>query len=572
MRLRRAIACAAGIAALLVAGAAALLLSFDLDAYRGQVVAALAQAAGRPVAIEGGLSLSVSLRPKLVAEGATLGNPPGFSRPEMLKVRRLEARARLWPLLRGVVQIDRLTLEDVDLLLERGPDGRGNWVLGGGGPGASSPPPIGRLVVRDASIGWRAGDRVEALRIDELAAVEKDGALEAELSGAARDRPLRIKGRFAADLGQAAPVIAARDLSFAFGQIAGEGKLSIGWASGRPRLDGRLDIATLDLDRAFGTEPAPDDGRLVPDVSLDPALLEAADAALDLRIGRLVAAGRVLADVSGRLRVESGRLDASDLSAEFARGRLTGALQARRLGRGVKLRLQADLAQAELADLATGGPASGRIDAQARLEGEGTSLRAVASSLSGEARLIGRDGRISGYALDLAAADILRLLAPWTERGGETKVSCLLFASTIRRGRAKVDALAVDADRVLVTGEGTIDLGRERLDLKLTPRPKEPSLLSLATPIDVRGPLRDPSVTPDEAGLARGVAGALLGNLALPGAGFLLPFLSAGAGDHPCAQTLAARPSEAKPPGETGVGGFFRGLGRTIDRTLGVGR
>lgn len=157
----------------------------------------------------------------------------------------------------------------------------------------------------------------------------------------------------------------------------------------------------------------------------------------------------------------------------------------------------------------------------------------------------------------------------------------MLFAATVRQGRAQTDALVVDADRVLVTGEGTIDLGRERLDLKLTPRPKDPSLFSLATPVNVRGPLADPGISPDEVGLVRGAAGALLGNLVLPGAGVLLPFLSAGAGDHPCAAVLdsgaksaaggkAAAPKPAKQEG--GVGGFFRDVGRSIDRALGAGR
>lgn len=576
MRLRSAALWTAAGAAALAAGTAALILSFDLQAYRDRVVAAVTEATGRAAAVEGELSLALSLRPRLVAEGVTLGNPPGFSRPEMLRIGRLEAQAQLWPLLRGRIEIDRLALDGVDLLLERGPDGRGNWSFAGDG-GSSRPPlpRIGELLVRDAALGWRSDDRTRSFRLDRLDAAERDGAIEAALTGVAEERPMRLKGRFSANLAEAEPTIVARELSFALGEIEGAGELTVVTASGRPRLEGRLMLATLDLDRAFGPGEPSRDGRLIPEARLDPAPLGVIDLDLSFTIDRLVAAGRALDEIAGRLRLAAGRLELSELSARLAQGKLTGSAHADRRRDGVAIGLRLDLAQAELGELAPDAGLDGRIDAKADLKGEGASLRALAASLDGEARLLGRDGRIEGRALDLAAADLLRLLAPWTERGDDTRVSCMLFASTIRQGRANADALAIDADRVLITGKGVIDLGRERLDLQLIPRPKEPSLLSLATPVNVRGSLAAPSVSPDEAGLARSAAGALLGNLLLPGAGFLLPFLSAGAEDHPCAATLASKasaPASTQEKGDRGVGGFFRGLGRSIDRTLGSGR
>ena len=572
---RRAALWTMAVVAALVGGVAAILLSFDLEAYRDQVAAAVAEATGRPVAVEGELSLGLSLRPKLVAEGVTLGNPPGFSRPDMLKIGRLEAEARLWPLLQGTVEIDRLVLEGVDLLLERGPDGRGNWSFAGDEAPSHGPPPrIGELIVRDAAIGWRTGDGARLLRLDRLTAVEREGAIETDLAGVVENRPVRLKGRFTADLGEAAPTVVARGFSFAFDEIEGEGELTVVATAGRPRVDGRLALATVDLDHAFGPGEPSADGRLVPEAPLDPAALDLVDFNLAFTIGRLASAGRALEGAAGRLRLEGGRLELADFSAQLAQGRLTGSAEARRRRDGLAAALRFDLAQAELSELLPGGAVSGRIDAKGDVKGEGASLRALVASLHGEARLVGREGRIAGRALDLAAADILRLLAPWTEQGADTRVTCMLFASTIRQGRASADALVVDTDRVLVTGKGVIDLRRERLDMQLTPRPKEPSLVSLATPVNVRGPLADPSVSPDEVGLARGAAGALLGNLVLPGAGFLLPFLSAGAEDHPCAATLAAKPDAAKPTKkeEGGVGGFLRSLGGAIDRTLGTGR
>ena len=576
MRLRRIAWWTAAVAGSLAAAAVAIVLSFDLDSYRAEVAAAVAEATGRPVTVEGRLSLAPSLRPKLVAEGVALGNPPGFSRPDMLRIGRLEAAAQLWPLLQGRIEIDRLELRHVDLLLERGPDGRGNWVLEGQpGGGSSASPRIGEVVVSDSVLGWRQADRTRSLRIGRLQARLDQGEVAATFEGDAEGTPIRLDGRFLAPPrreGDSGSAVAARGLRFKAGDVEGEAELTLVLAPERPRLDGAVSLALLDLDRLSGPSPPADDGRLIPDVSLAPPPLDIVDLALAVSVGRLVAAGRTADQVSGRLRLDAGELRLNELSASLAGGALTGSAEAREKGDGLAAALRFELRRAELAALLPDGPLAGRVDLTADLKGQGSSLRRLAATLDGDVRLLGRDGVIAGRGLELAAGDLLRLLAPWTERDGDTKVRCMLFAATIRNGRAAVDALAIDADRVLVTGEGTIDLGRERLDLRLAPRPKEPSLLSLATPVFLRGTFAAPSVAPDEAALARSAAGALFGNLALPGVGFLLPFLSAGAEDHPCAETLA-KPSGGQPrQKEGGVGGFLRGLGRSIDRTLGTGR
>jgi AsmA family protein len=138
--------------------------------------------------------------------------------------------------------------------------------------------------------------------------------------------------------------------------------------------------------------------------------------------------------------------------------------------------------------------------------------------------------------------------------------------------------MLLDTAKVTVQGTGTIDLGSERIALVLTPQPKERSLISLATPIDVGGTLAAPSLSPDRLALAKGAAGAVIGNVIIP-FGFLVPLISGGTGDeNPCLAALAqakangaARPGAAAQPrqGESGIGGALQGVGKGIRNLFG---
>ena len=60
-------------------------------------------------------------------QGVAFANPPGFSRPQMVTLDRLDLQLALIPLLSHRVEIDRLVLIKPDILLETDAKGRPNW-------------------------------------------------------------------------------------------------------------------------------------------------------------------------------------------------------------------------------------------------------------------------------------------------------------------------------------------------------------------------------------------------------------------------------------------------------------
>lgn len=145
---------------LLAAGAmAALMLALDAGALTPRLLATIEGATGRSATL-GAVSVRPGLVPRLAVEGATLANIEGGSRPEMARIRRIEASVALLPLLRGEVAFDRIAVDGADILLERAADGRVNWTFAPqrrpaaatAAPAASATAPAARRAVSVAEI------------------------------------------------------------------------------------------------------------------------------------------------------------------------------------------------------------------------------------------------------------------------------------------------------------------------------------------------------------------------------------------------------------------------------------
>jgi len=69
--------------------------------------------------------------------------------------------------------------------------------------------------------------------------------------------------------------------------------------------------------------------------------------------------------------------------------------------------------------------------------------------------------------------------------------------------KATSKAIVIDSDRAIVAGEATIKWSTQELDLKLMPKPKNASLISLLVSSPIARPARDPSVLPNPWGWPR---------------------------------------------------------------------
>lgn len=119
-----------GVPVLLVAlfvVAIVVLMNTDFNSYKPLIVEETKKATGRDLVIAGDLDLEISLTPAVAVGGVTLSNAKWGSRPEMIKVERLEAQVGLISALFGTVEIKRIVLIGADILLEVDSQGRANY-------------------------------------------------------------------------------------------------------------------------------------------------------------------------------------------------------------------------------------------------------------------------------------------------------------------------------------------------------------------------------------------------------------------------------------------------------------
>jgi uncharacterized protein involved in outer membrane biogenesis len=156
------------------------------------------------------------------------------------------------------------------------------------------------------------------------------------------------------------------------------------------------------------------------------------------------------------------------------------------------------------------------------------------SDLDGSIGAVMGEGYLTKY-LDLISVDLskkARLF--WGRHKKGDQIKCAVVQFDIKKGIADSRAFVFDTQIGILTGEGKINLGTERMDFLLVPKPKNPGLLELSTKLRVSGTILDAKVRPDHLALLKKGARAL-SSLAIGPVGLLAPFVRLGAHKkHPC--------------------------------------
>ncbi len=190
------------ITALLLVLAVLLIVLFDWNWFRGPIERTVQARTGRELHI-GHLDVALGRTTTVRANRLTFANADWSKHPQMASVARAELDIRLWPLLRGRVQIPEIRLNDPDLLLESATAQHpGNWVFDQRGGG--SMPALGRLLVHQGRLRFvdTAGRTDIDISVNSLAATQGDAAPPINIAGKGRWKgyPFTLKGSTASPL------------------------------------------------------------------------------------------------------------------------------------------------------------------------------------------------------------------------------------------------------------------------------------------------------------------------------------------------------------------------------------
>lgn len=101
--------------------------NFDLNKYKAYASQIVEEQLGRKFAINGEASIGISLVPTLILEDVELANAEWAANPQMAKVKKLELKFALVPLLKKQIVVDKAVLTNPEVYLEMSKSGEGNW-------------------------------------------------------------------------------------------------------------------------------------------------------------------------------------------------------------------------------------------------------------------------------------------------------------------------------------------------------------------------------------------------------------------------------------------------------------
>jgi AsmA family protein len=186
----------------------AILSSIDFNTLKPFVAQVVKRETGRDLEIRGAIDVKLGFRPSLVIHDLLFQNAPWASRPEMVKIRRAEARVMVLPLLKREIHIAQLVLLEPDIFLET--DKSGKWNFEFEVPEGSSQKsttsrsftlPVmafHQVQVEKGNVSYRkAGtEAVCCLAIDRFTARSEglESPLVLAFNGSYKDKPLELRG------------------------------------------------------------------------------------------------------------------------------------------------------------------------------------------------------------------------------------------------------------------------------------------------------------------------------------------------------------------------------------------
>ncbi len=446
--------------------------------------------------------------------------------------------------------------------------------------------------------GQKGMDLNFSVKGKDLANLQRLSGSETPLKG-----PFEISGK-AADTG--AKAYKVQDLKVVLPNMDLSGSAEVNLADKRPNLTAAFSSQKLDLRPFFPKEEgrAPKTAAKRDKVFLsDPLPLEGlkrADASLQIRAAQILMPQMALNNLVVDLVARDGALTLKPLKAGLREGTLEGHIDLRPKGKSAVLEAVLKVSKLDIGrmakELQIDEEIEGIVDLDLDVKGQGGSVAELMAGLNGKSVLVMGKGRFDNQYIELLGADIgssaLRLINPFSQEEKYVEINCMVSGFDIKDGIANNTALVIDTNRMIVVGEGKVNLKTEELDISFKSSPKQGagasglgkvslSLSDLTRPFKLGGTLANPSLAFDPTQAALSIGKSVGGMVLFGPLGIAAGLVSGSSGDeHPCIKALDAAKTgvEANEKGTAeklmegvtgGAKGAAEGVGRGLKKLFG---
>jgi len=181
----------------------------------------------------------------------------------------------------------------------------------------------------------------------------------------------------------------------------------------------------------------------------------------------------------------------------------------------------------------------GELNGDADISGRGNSVAKLLGTANGNLKMLINDGAISRELMELAGLNVGNYVVGKIFGDKEVKINCAAADFDIKSGLATTRLFVFDTENAIIYIDGTANMATEQLDLTITPESKGWRLISLRSPLYVRGKFIKPDAGVKAVPLLlRGAGMVALGVIAAPAAGLLALVAPSGGEPNQCAPLL----------------------------------
>jgi uncharacterized protein involved in outer membrane biogenesis len=506
--------------------------------YKDQIETRVKAATGRDFRINGDLKFSILPSLELSARDIAFSNRPGAAQKEMIKLKGLDLKLKLGPLLSGRFEIVALELVEPQIVLEVDKDGKANWQFDTavGTPAAAPPATTTPAAPKPAEAAPKPqsapkpasgpSDIMESLRIETLRIVRGNvifadvrsgaryeiGKVNVQISLPGEERPFRFEGdteykgkliRYRSEVKALAEVVKGQSSPLTFDVGSDLGKIALSGtlhAAPEPRFAGALKVD-------------------IPSVKALLAWLGSAMPEADA-LGPILLTANIAGSQKG--------VALSEIDTKLFKGTANGSIAVTTPGGKIALAANVTLkgldGHALLVAVGATDRIAGTLNATANLTGTGADAKSIQNTLNGTAAFQFANGALRGYNLagmfraigDLknpleAIQHVKKAVDALNKHDPNQKTDFSELSASFRavNGVFTTNDLRMSAPLIRVEGRGSISLPASALDMGLLVKAVgtlegqggQFTKLGIPIPLRVRGPFSNVSYGLDEKAL-----------------------------------------------------------------------
>jgi uncharacterized protein involved in outer membrane biogenesis len=164
----------------------------------------------------------------------------------------------------------------------------------------------------------------------------------------------------------------------------------------------------------------------------------------------------------------------------------------------------------------------GQMNGDATLSGNGNSVADILATSNGELKMLMNDGVISRSLMEIVGLNVGNYVVGKLFGDDEVRINCAAADLNVTNGLASTRLFVFDTENAVINISGTTNFANERMDLSIDPESKGIRIITLRSPLYVKGTFKNPDAGVKAGPLiARGAAAVALGAVVAPAAALL---------------------------------------------------